>query len=173
MIYNIGDKKINIVAENYYLADNATLVGDVTIENDCSIWFNAVLRGDEDSIIIGEGTNIQDGSVVHTDKGLKCVIGKRVTVGHRAVIHGCTIGDNSLIGINSVIMNRAKIGSNCIIGSNALVPEGKEIPDGSLVVGTPGKIIGQVNEKHLNLIKYSAEVYINKIKHYQDKLVRL
>ncbi len=173
MFYNIGDMILKIKGDNHFFADNASIIGDVTLEDYTSVWYNAVIRGDEDSIIIGEGTNIQDGAILHTDKNHKCILGKNVTIGQKAMVHGCTIADNSLIGINSVVMNGAKIGSNCIIGSCALIPEGKEIPDGSLVLGVPGKIIRQTNEKDLIIIKSAAEVYKNKIATYDQKLVRL
>lgn len=167
MIYRLGGKQVTINAKDYFVAHNATVIGDVIIENDASIWFNCVVRGDNDPITIGEGTNIQDGSVLHTDAGVPMNIGKYVTVGHKVMLHGCEIGDNSLIGINAVILNNAKIGSNCIIGANALIPEGKVIPDNSMVLGSPGKVVKELSEKHQMIIKMSALHYVENFKRYQ------
>ena len=133
MFYDLKDKKPKNSGENW-VAPNATVIGDVTLEKNSSIWFNATLRGDIENIYIGEGSNVQDGSVLHTDPGYPLKIGKDVTVGHMVMLHGCTIGDNSLIGIGAVILNNAKIGKNCIIGAKALITENKEIPDNSLVI---------------------------------------
>jgi len=141
MIYQLGDDTVDIQAEDFFVADNATVLGLVRLENNVSIWFNAVIRGDNALISIGENSNIQDGAVLHTDPGMPLTIGKNVTVGHKVMLHGCTIGDYSLIGINSVILNGAKVGKNCLIGANSLITAGKEIPDGSLVMGSPAKII--------------------------------
>ena len=140
MIISLEDKILQTEGNDFWIAPNATVIGDVYLSKDSSIWFNAILRPDNEQIFIGEGSNIQDGSVIHTDPGFKCTIGKYVTVGHMAMLHGCDIGDGSLIGIGSVILNGAKIGKNCIIGSKALVTEGMEVPDGSMVLGIPGKI---------------------------------
>jgi len=153
MIYRLGEKKVELNGDNHFIADNATVIGSVTLENDTSVWFNVVIRGDNDPITIGEGTNIQDGSVLHTDAGIPMAIGEYVTVGHKVMLHGCTIGDNTLIGINAVVLNRAVIGKNCIIGANSLIPEGKVIPDNSLVMGSPGKVVKQVTEGHVQVIK--------------------
>ena len=128
MIYSLGESKVDIRGEDYFVADNATVIGLVALENNVSIWFNAVIRGDNALITIGENSNIQDGAILHNDPGVPLTIGKNVTVGHKVMLHGCTIGDNSLIGINSVILNGAKIGKNCLIGANSLIPEGKDIP---------------------------------------------
>src|ERR1700760_320070 len=125
----------------YWIAPNATVIGRVTLKRNASVWFGAVLRGDNEPIVVGEESNVQDGCVLHTDAGTPLTIGKAVTVGHLAMLHGCTIGDNSLIGIGAVVLNGARIGKNCLIGAKALIPEGKEIPDGSLVVGAPGRVI--------------------------------
>ena len=167
MIYRLGDRRVELRGENHFIAENATVIGSVILQNDVSIWFNCVVRGDNDPITIGEGTNIQDGSVLHTDAGIPMNIGKYVTVGHKVMLHGCEIGDNSLIGINSVILNRAKIGKNCIIGANALVPEGKVIPDNSMVLGSPGKVVKELTEKHVMMIKMSALHYVENGKYHQ------
>ena len=160
MFYDLKDKKLKNSGENW-IAPNATIIGDVILEKNTSIWFNAVLRGDIENIYIGEGSNIQDGSVLHTDPGCPLKIGKNVTVGHLVMLHGCTIGDNSLIGIGAVILNNARIGKNCIIGAKALIAENKEIPDNSLVVGSPGRIIRKVTEDE-------KEAVLENTKHYQD-----
>ena len=149
MFYDLEDKKVKNLGENWS-ASNASIIGDVTLEKNTSIWFNVTLRGDVENIYVGEGSNIQDGSVLHTDPGYPLKIGKDVTIGHLVMLHGCTIEDNSLIGIGAVILNGAKIGKNCIIGANALVTENKVIPDNSLVVGSPGKIVRQVSMKKQN-----------------------
>ena len=145
MFYDLKDKKPKNSGENW-VAPNATIIGDVTLEKNSSIWFNATLRGDVENIHIGEGSNIQDGSVLHTDPGYPLKVGKNVTVGHMVMLHGCTIGDNSLIGIGAVILNNAKIGKNCLIGAKALITENKEIPDNSLVIGSPGKVVREITE---------------------------
>jgi len=168
--YSLSEKEVQIVGEDYFIADNATVIGSVIIHNDVSIWFNVVIRGDNDPITIGDGTNIQDGVVIHTDEGIPVNIGKDVTVGHQAMLHGCTIGDNSLIGINAVILNHAKIGKNCIIGANCLITQGKEIPDNSMVLGSPGKIVREVTEEEINELKHSAEHYIQNYKRFKKEL---
>ena len=146
---------------NSWVASNSVVIGKVELKKDSNIWFNVTLRGDVEPITVGEGSNVQDGSVVHSDPGCPVVIGKNVTVGHLVMLHGCTIGDNSLIGIGAVILNNAKIGKNCIIGAKALITENKEIPDNSLVVGAPGKIIRKVTDDEIKQLTENA-------KHYQD-----
>jgi len=170
MKYSLSGKEVQIVGEDYFIADNATVIGSVIIHNDVSIWFNAVIRGDNDPITIGEGTNIQDGTVIHTDEGIPLSIGKGVTVGHQAMLHGCTIGDNSLVGINAVILNHAKIGKNCIIGANCLITQGKEIPDNSMVLGSPGKVARQVTQEEIEELKHSAEHYVANFKRFKKEL---
>ena len=170
MIYSLGDKKVQIVGEDYFIAENATVIGSVIIHNDVSIWFNAIIRGDNDPITIGEGTNIQDGAVIHSDEGIPLNIGMGVTVGHQAMLHGCTIGDNSLVGINAVILNHAKIGKNCIIGANCLITQGKEIPDNSMVLGSPGKVVREVTQEEIVELKHSAEHYVANFKRFKKEL---
>ncbi|MEO0982862.1 MAG: gamma carbonic anhydrase family protein [Pseudomonadota bacterium] len=170
-IYDFGEISVTTPASgNYWVADNATVLGNVILEENASVWFNAVLRGDNDPITIGENSNVQDGSVLHTDIGCPLVIGRDVTVGHMAMLHGCTIGDETLIGIGSTILNRAKIGKNCIIGAHALIPEGKEIPDGSLVMGAPGKVVKQLSEPQIAMIRASAQVYVDNWKRFKTGL---
>ncbi|MDA9691530.1 gamma carbonic anhydrase family protein [Candidatus Pelagibacter sp.] len=164
MFYNLEDKKPKNSGENW-VAPNATIIGDVTLEKNSSVWFNAVIRGDNENIHVGEGSNVQDGSVLHTDPGCPLRIGKDVTIGHIVMLHGCTIGDNSLIGIGAVILNNAKIGKNCIIGAKALITENKEIPDNSLVVGAPGRVVRKLTDEEIGKITENA-------KHYQDNWKR-
>ena len=165
MFYDLENKKIKNLGENW-IAPNASIIGDVTLEKNTSIWFNVTLRGDIENIYVGEGSNIQDGSVLHTDPGYPLRIGKNVTIGHLAMLHGCTVGDNSLIGIGAVILNNAKIGKNCIIGANALVTENKEIPDNSLVIGSPGKIIRSITDEEVKSITKNAIHYQKNWKKY-------
>ena len=130
------------------------------LERFASVWFGAVIRGDNELITIGENSNVQDGVVMHTDPGLPLNVGRNCTIGHKAILHGCVIGDNTLIGMGAVILNRAKIGRNCLIGANALITEGKEIPDNSLVMGQPGKVAGELNEEAIARLTRSAETYV-------------
>ena len=168
MIIDLGDKKLKTVDDNFWIAPNASVIGDVNLERDASIWFNAILRADNEPITIGEGSNVQDGAIIHTDPGYACNIGKKVTVGHMAMLHGCSIGDGSLIGIGSVVLNGAKIGKNCIIGSKALVTEGMEVPDGSMVLGIPGKIKKTLTEEEQSVVPLGAEHYIDNYKKYKQ-----
>ncbi len=158
---------------NFWVAENATVLGDVILHENASVWFNAVLRGDNDPITIGENSNVQDGSVLHTDVGCPLTIGRDVTIGHMVMLHGCTIGDESLIGIGTTVMNRAVIGKNCIIGAHSLIPEGKVIPDNSLVMGAPGKVVKQLSPEQIMLIKGSAQVYVDNWKRFKTGLKRL
>ena len=168
MIINLGDKKLKTADDNFWIAPNASVIGDVVLERDASIWFNAILRADNEPITIGEGSNVQDGAIIHTDPGYACNIGKKVTVGHMAMLHGCSIGDGSLIGIGSVVLNGAKIGKNCIIGSKALVTEGMDVPDGSMVLGIPGKIKKTLTEEEQSVVPLGADHYIDNYKKYKQ-----
>jgi carbonic anhydrase/acetyltransferase-like protein (isoleucine patch superfamily) len=165
MFYDLENKKVKNAGGNW-VAPNASIIGDVTLEKNTSIWFNVTLRGDVENIYVGEGSNIQDGSVLHTDPGYPLRVGKNVTIGHLVMLHGCTVEDNSLIGISAVILNGAKIGKNCIIGANALVTENKIIPDNSLVVGSPGKIVRLVSGEEVKLITENAIHYQENWKKY-------
>mgnify|MGYP001814074332 CR=1 FL=1 len=156
-----------------WVAETASVMGNVTLLENASVWFGATLRGDNEEILIGENSNVQDGSVLHTDMGCPLTIGTGVTIGHMVMLHGCTIGDNSLIGIGATVLNRAKIGKNCIIGAHALIPEGKEIPDGSLVMGSPGKIIKSVSDMQIAMIKASAQIYVDNWKRFKADLNRI
>jgi len=172
MLYKLGKDK-PIVDGDFYVAENAIVLGKVKLCKDSSVWFGATLRGDTELITIGERSNVQDGSVLHTDIGFPLDIGKDVTIGHKVMLHGCTIGDGSLIGINAVVLNGAKIGKGCLIGANALVTEGMEIPDGSLVMGSPGKIKGELNEDQKMGLIMSAHHYVENSKRFINELEKL
>jgi carbonic anhydrase/acetyltransferase-like protein (isoleucine patch superfamily) len=171
-IYSLRDRRPSI-ADSVWIAPNAIVIGDVRLGADSSIWWNTVLRGDNDPITIGVGTNVQDGSVLHTDAGVPLTLGTNVTVGHMAMIHGCTVGDNSLIGIGAIILNHATIGRECLIGAGSLIPEGKTIPDRSLVLGSPGKVVRQLTDEDLARIRQTAEHYIQHSRNYRDGLTLL
>jgi len=169
MLYALENKRPTL-SRNHFIAPEAVVIGDVVISEEVSIWFNAVIRGDNDTITIGAGSNVQDGSVLHVDDGVPLTIGERVTIGHKVMLHGCTIGDGSLIGMNAVVLNHANIGKNCLIGANALVTEGMQIPDGCLVVGSPAKVIKPVSDAALAVMQAGAQNYIDKISVYRDEL---
>ena len=144
----------------YWIAPDASVIGRVKLQRNASVWFGAVIRGDNDLILVGENSNVQDGAVLHTDPGLELTIGRNCTIGHKAILHGCTIGENTLIGMGAVILNRARIGNNCLIGANALITEGKVIPDNSLVMGQPGKVVGELNDEAIAGLTKSAGNYV-------------
>ena len=169
MKYCLGDSLVQTHPDSW-AAPNATLVGKVRLEEGASVWFNAVLRGDNELILIGKNSNVQDGTVMHTDMGFPLTLGTGVTIGHNAMLHGCTVGDYSLIGINAVILNGAKIGKHCIIGANSLIGEGKVIPDGSLVVGSPGKVVRDLTDEQKKLLEASAAHYVQNAKRYARDL---
>jgi carbonic anhydrase/acetyltransferase-like protein (isoleucine patch superfamily) len=171
MIYAIEDISPQFPAGgDYWVAPNATLIGRVRLLKHASIWFGAVLRGDNEWIEVGENSNVQDNSVIHADPGQPVTIGTNVTVGHRVILHSTTVGDNSLIGMGSILLNRSKIGKNCLVGAGTLIAEGKEIPDGSLVLGSPGRVVKQLSEQQLAMLKISAEVYVQNYKRFRDTL---
>lgn len=160
MKYSLGDKHPTLLGAGHFIAPNAAVIGDVTLHDRSSVWFSCVLRGDAERIVVGAGTNIQDGAVVHADPGSPAILGENVTVGHNAMIHGCTIGDGTLVGINAVVLNNARVGKSCLIGANALVTEGMEIPDGSMVLGSPAKIKKTFTEREQEILALNAEHYI-------------
>nr|WP_272891743.1 gamma carbonic anhydrase family protein [Stutzerimonas stutzeri] len=166
----MGDSRVETHPQSW-VAPGATLVGKIRLEAGANVWFGAVLRGDNELIHIGENSNVQDGSVMHTDMGYPLTLGTGVTVGHNAMLHGCTVGDYSLVGINAVILNGAKIGKYCIIGANTLIAEGKEIPDGSLVVGSPGKVVRELTEQQKKMLEASAAHYVHNAQRYARDLV--
>lgn len=162
MFYELDTRIPELSGEGQFVADNASVIGSVRLMEKSSVWFNVVIRGDNELITIGPESNVQDGSVLHTDPGIPLTLGRGVTVGHKAMLHGCDIGDYSLIGINAVVLNGAKIGKHCLIGANTLIPEGMEIPDGSMVVGSPGKIKRELNDNQKKMLEMSAEHYVQK-----------
>jgi len=171
MIYNLGEKRVSFKSDDYYIAQSAHVIGDVQIGNCASIWFNAVLRADSSTIIIGDESNIQDGCVLHAEAWNKLIVGKGVTVGHLAMLHGCIIGDNSLIGINSVVLDEAIIGKNCLIGANALIKSKMIIPDGSVVMGSPGKIVREISETEIKIIEAAAKHYVENGRKFKFNLM--
>lgn len=172
MIYSLDGRSPQFKGD-YWIADNATVIGSVILGHNASVWFNAVLRGDCDDISIGENSNIQDGAVLHTDPGIKLSVGRDCTVGHLAMLHGCEIGDNSLVGIKSVILNRVKIGKNCIIGANALITEGKQFPDNVLIVGSPAKVMREVSDQEAQVLRLQAQHYVQNARRFRDQLQAL
>ena len=170
MKYTLGDKQVTLKGEGHFIAPSAAVIGDVIMHENSSVWFGCVLRGDADRIEIGAGSNIQDGAVIHADPGFPTRVGKNVTVGHNAMLHGCTIGDGTLVGINAVVLNGAFIGKGCLIGANALVTEGMEIPDGSLVLGSPAKIKSQLSDEQQQGLILNAEHYVGNGSRYNAEL---
>lgn len=169
MLYQLGDKRPQVM-DNVYIAPGARIIGNILLAANSSVWFNAVLRGDCERIEIGEGSNIQDGCVLHTDQGIPMNIGKGVTVGHQVMLHGCSIGDFSLIGINAVVLNGAKIGHYCILGANSLVTENTEIPDYSLVFGSPAKVVKTLTPEQASRLKASAIHYQKNAQNFAENL---
>lgn len=173
-LYALGESEPQTPGEGkFWVAPDAQVMGRVTLGEGASVWYGAVVRGDNDPIIIGRNSNIQDGSVLHTDIGWPMTIGEGVTVGHQVMLHGCTIGDNTLIGIGSTILNGAKIGKNCIIGAHALITEGKEIPDNSLVVGSPGRVIRTLDDDTEAMLRASADHYVENWQKHSTQLRRI
>jgi len=170
MKYALEAKTVITEGDNYFIAPNAAVIGDVVLERHASVWFGATLRGDNEPIRVGTGSNVQDGSVLHTDPGFPITLGQDVSIGHMVMIHGCTIGDHTLIGIGSIVLNGARIGKNCLIGANTLITEGKEIPDGSVVMGSPGKIVRIVTNADLALIADAAKSYQARYPIYREHL---
>jgi carbonic anhydrase/acetyltransferase-like protein (isoleucine patch superfamily) len=172
-LFSIGERRVQLLGEHHYVAHDATLVGDITLHNNVNVWFQVVIRAENDRVTIGEDCNIQDGSVLHVDPGFPMTLAPRVSIGHKVMLHGCTIGEGTLIGINSVILNGAKIGRSVLIGANTLIAEGKEIPDGVLVVGSPGKIVRELRpEEKAGLLKISSG-YVERSKLYKKDLKQI
>jgi carbonic anhydrase/acetyltransferase-like protein (isoleucine patch superfamily) len=170
-VYNLGNVTPELPNDDeYWIAPNAAVMGRVILKKNASVWWGATLRGDNDPIVVGEGSNVQDGSVLHTDTGSPLIIGANVTVGHMVMLHGCEIGDNTLVGIGSIVLNGAKIGKNCLIGANCLITEGKEIPDNSLVMGAPGKVVREVSEAQAMVIRGGSAHYVENWKRYRREL---
>jgi len=159
--------------DRYWIAENATVIGQVRLKNDASIWFGSVLRGDNERIVLGERSQIQDNSTVHTDPGFPTIIGDDCVIGHNVVLHGCTIGDNSLVGMGAILLNGAKIGRNCLVGAGALVTEGREFPDNSLIVGAPARVLRTLDEKAAAMIAHGADIYVKRWQRYAKGLKRI
>ena len=171
-VYEV-DGKTPQVDSTAWIADSAQVMGHVTLWPDASVWFGCVLRGDTESMTIGEGSNIQDLTVMHADHGLPLTIGKHVTVGHKVMLHGCTIGDESLIGIGAIVLNGARIGKNCLVGAGALVTEGKQFPDGSMIVGAPARVVRQLTPEQIEGLRQSAQHYIDNARKFRATLKKL
>ncbi len=166
-LYELDGHRVAVPSNGlYWVADNAIVLGKVLIEEDVSVWFGSVIRGDNDAITIGARSNVQDGCVLHTDPGFPLLIGPEVTIGHLAMLHGCTIGRGALIGIGAIVLNGAKIGEDCMIGAGAVIPEGKEIPPRSVVLGAPGKVVREVREQDLERIRWGVQLYVERWKTY-------
>lgn len=170
MRYALGDTRLSTAGDAFWIAPTAVVIGKVKLEKNASVWWHAVLRGDNEPITVGEGSNVQDGCVLHTDPGCPLTIGKGVTVGHMAMLHGCTVGDASLIAIGAVILNGVRIGRNCLIGARALIPEGKDIPDNSVVFGAPGKVVRQVTPENIQMMRESSQYYVANWQRYRRDL---
>ena len=170
MIYDLGDYRVKTVGNAYYIAPNAAVVGRVTLGRDVSIWFNAVLRADSDTITIGDRSNVQDGSILHLDEGAPVIVGEGVSIGHSAPVHGCRVGANSLIGIGATILSYATIGEQCLVGAGALVTEKKTFPDRSLIIGAPAKRVRELTDEERSYIRYAAAHYVELGKKYYKKL---
>lgn len=171
-IYQFADHKPDI-DPSAFVAAEATVIGDVVLRANSSVWHGAIIRADNATITVGEGSNIQDGAVLHADEGCPLTIGDHVTVGHQAMLHGCTIGEGTLVGIQAVVLNNAIIGKNCLIGAGAVVTEGKEFPDNSLIVGAPGRLVRQMSPEQVVKVRHNAEHYAAHQKEYRGKLRRL
>jgi len=169
MIFQLGKDTPDISASSF-IAPNASIIGKVNIAENASVWFNVVIRADLDNVTIGENSNIQDGSILHVDEGFPINIAKNVTVGHKAMLHGCSIGEGSLIGMNAVVLNGAQIGKDCLIGANALVTEHMKIPDGSLVIGSPAKVVKQLDEKVKTMMAKGIDHYVHSNHQYIKEL---
>ncbi len=172
-MYKLDDESPSLPDGFFWVADSASVIGKVTIGEDVGIWFGSVLRGDNEPITLGKGTNVQENCVMHTDIGFPLVIGEGCTIGHKAMLHGCTIGDNSLIGMGAIVLNGARIGDNCLIGAGALVTEGKEIPDNSLVMGSPAKPVRELDDKAVAMLQWSARHYIENARRFAAGLERI
>ncbi len=169
MIFSLGTSTPRLQGNNF-VAANATVIGNVIVGRNSSIWWNVVIRGDNDCITLGDNVNIQDGSVLHTDEGVPLVLEDDVSVGHMAMLHGCTVREGSLIGIKAVVLNRAVIGRECLIGANSLIPEGKVIPDRSLVVGSPGRVVRQLGDEEVRMIRWISQHYLENAERYLREL---
>jgi carbonic anhydrase/acetyltransferase-like protein (isoleucine patch superfamily) len=169
MIYRLDDRRPTFKGD-YFVASNAAVIGSVVMEQGASVWWSVIVRADSDVITLGENVNVQDGSVIHTDDGVPVTVERNTSIGHRAVLHGCTIGESSLIGIGAIVLNRAMIGKNCLVGAGCLVPEGRIIPDGSLVLGVPGKVIRPLTAEEIAMNNWIAQHYAERAERYREGL---
>jgi len=169
MIFSLGERQVEFRGD-YYVAPSASVIGTVVLGHNASVWFNCVLRGDNDVITIGDNTNVQDASVLHIDEGVPLTLGANVSIGHKVMLHGCSVGDNSLIGINAVVLNNARIGKNCLVGASSLVTEGKEFPDGTLILGSPARVARSLTETEIMNISRIADHYVQKSLLYRTAL---
>ena len=169
-IFSLNERRVELRGAHHYIAYDATLAGSIILEHEVNIWFGVVIRADNDQVHVGEATNIQDGSVLHCDPGFPLSIGKRVTVGHKVMLHGCTVGDGALVGINSVVLNGAKMGAGSLIGANSLVAEGKEIPPGVLAVGSPAKVVRELKPDQIAGILKISESYVARARLFREQL---
>ena len=169
-MFSIGERRPELRGGQHFIAYDATLVGSIILEASVSVWFKVVIRAENDQVAIGEGCNIQDGSVLHVDPGYPMQLARRVTIGHKVMLHGCTIGEGTLVGINSVVMNGARIGRNTLIGANTLIAEGKEIPDGVLVLGSPGKVVRDLKPEEKDYLLKIAQGYVERGAWYNREL---
>jgi carbonic anhydrase/acetyltransferase-like protein (isoleucine patch superfamily) len=168
VIIKLGVREPELLGENQFIAPNATIIGTVRLRSNTSIWFNAVLRGDTEWIDIGDNTSVQDGCVLHADPGFPLRIGQGVTIGHKAMLHGCEIGDNTLVGIGSILLNGAKVGRDCLIGANSLITLGKQFPDGVLIMGSPAKVIRKLKPAEIEENRISAQLYVENGKRFLE-----
>lgn len=171
-IYQLGDRK-PVIPDSCYIAAEATVIGDVRLGERVSIWPGAVLRGDNEPIVIGDDSNIQEGSVLHTDPGAPLTIGKSVTVGHQVMLHGCTVGDGALIGIQAVVLNKSVIGKDCLVGAGAVITEGKDFPDRSVIFGAPAKAVRELSEDNALRLRMSAQSYVHRRADYKANLKKI
>jgi carbonic anhydrase/acetyltransferase-like protein (isoleucine patch superfamily) len=169
-IHTLGERKVVIHGGECFIADNATVIGSVVLHPQASVWYNAVVRGDSEIITIGERSNVQDAAVLHADPGFPLTLGRNVSIGHQAMLHGCTVGDGSLIGIGAIILNGAVIGRSCIVGAGAVIPEGKNYPEGVLVLGAPGKIMRELKPEEKAGLLENAEIYVMRSRQYREEL---
>lgn len=170
MIFAFGDRRIETAGDDYYVAPGAQLIGSVRLGREASVWFNCVLRGDNEWIVVGDGTNVQDATVIHADPGVPTILAANVAVGHRALLHGCSVDEDSLIGNCAVVLDGARIGKRCLIAAGALIAPGKVIPDGSVVMGVPGKIVRETTQSDLEMIRHTCEHYRANARRYRTML---
>lgn len=169
MIYQVGTRSPSI-DPSCFVAESAQLIGSVVMHRDASVWFGAVIRADNSLVTIGEGSNVQDNSVIHSDDGIDVVLGRGVTVGHKVMLHGCEVGDYSLVGIGAILLNRVKVGNHCLIGAGTLLTEGKQIPERSLVLGSPGRVVRALTDAEVMQLKFGAAHYVQNSRRYRETL---